>query len=199
MNRDLAMSILGLVISIIGIVASLVALMGLWILHSRALPDPAAAPGHRAPEGPAPRPTSPSRLVCASAAGPGSPSFPGSRRVVLRMRVTAYCPCRRCCGRFSDGVTASGLPVSHNRGRFAAGPPEIPFGTFVAVPGYPDGTGADGRPVPVIDRGAAVRGDRLEVFFPTHDAALRWGVQWLDVEILEASRHETKGAADDGK
>ena len=26
----------------------------------------------------------------------------------IRMRVTAYCPCRRCCGKNSDGITANG-------------------------------------------------------------------------------------------
>lgn len=109
-----------------------------------------------------------------------SPSFSPARRAVLPMRVTSYCPCSRCCGRFSDGLTASGLPVSHNGGRFAAGPPEIPFGTFVIVPGY-----ADGKPIPIIDRGGAIKGRRIDVFFPTHEEALRWGVRQSDVEILK--------------
>ena len=76
-------------------------------------------------------------------------------------------------------MTASGLPVTHNGDHFAAGPRELPFGTMVAVPGY-----NGGEPVPIIDRGGAVTAGRLDVFFPTHDAALRWGVQRLDVEIM---------------
>lgn len=34
--------------------------------------------------------------------------------------VTAYCPCGICCGRFSDGITASGVRAV---GRICAAPP----------------------------------------------------------------------------
>ena len=30
----------------------------------------------------------------------------------VQMRVTAYCPCSKCCGSFSDGITASGHKIS---------------------------------------------------------------------------------------
>lgn len=91
------------------------------------------------------------------------------------MRITAYCPCSRCCGKFADGVTASGKPVTFNGGKFVAAPSDIPFGTLVSIPGY--GT------VPVEDRGGAIKGNRLDVFFPTHEEALEWGVHHLEVEI----------------
>lgn len=94
------------------------------------------------------------------------------------MRVTAYCPCSKCCGRWADGITASGKPVTANGGRFVAADKTIPFGTLVTVPGY-----ADGEPVPVLDRGGAIRGDRLDVFFLSHDEALEFGIRWLDVQI----------------
>lgn len=96
------------------------------------------------------------------------------------MKVTAYCPCIKCCGRWADGMTASGKPVTANGGRFVAADRTLPFGTLVIVPGY-----ADGKPVPVLDRGGAIHGDRLDVFFPTHQQARRWGVRWLDVQIGE--------------
>jgi len=96
------------------------------------------------------------------------------------MRVTAYCPCAICCGSQADGITAGGEPVTANGGRFVAAPKDIAFGAMVQVPGY-----ADGRPVPVLDRGGAIKGDRLDVFFRTHAEALAWGVRWLDVTILE--------------
>jgi 3D (Asp-Asp-Asp) domain-containing protein len=94
-------------------------------------------------------------------------------------RVTAYCPCEQCCGEWADGITASGVPVTANGGKFIAAPPEFEMYTEMIIPGY------DSEPVPVLDRGGAIRGDRLDVFFPTHQEALEWGVQYIEVTILE--------------
>jgi len=93
------------------------------------------------------------------------------------MRVTAYCPCKLCTTN-GTGITASGKPVTANGGKFVAADRSIPFGTLISIPGY-----ADGAPVPVLDRGGAIRGNRLDVFFPSHKAAREWGVRWLNVEI----------------
>ena len=94
---------------------------------------------------------------------------------VRTMKVTAYCPCAKCCGEWADGVTASGKRCA-SLGRFVAAPKDIPFGTMLVVPGY--GT------VPVEDRGGAIKGNRLDVYCDTHSAALRWGVRDLAVTIL---------------
>ena len=98
--------------------------------------------------------------------------------MVYKMRVTAYCPCSICCGRWADGITASGEPVTTNGGKLVAAPRHLPLGTMVSIPGY-----NGGKPVPVLDRGGAIRRNRLDVFFPTHQEALEWGVQYLDVTI----------------
>ena len=106
---------------------------------------------------------------------------PIERVRVLRMKVTAYSPDERSCGIFADGVTASGYSVWTNAGRLVAADTDLlPFGTILRVPGY-DG----GRPVPVLDRGAAIRGHRLDLLFPSHEAALQWGVQELEVEVWD--------------
>jgi 3D (Asp-Asp-Asp) domain-containing protein len=78
--------------------------------------------------------------------------------------VTAYCPCRICCGPAARGITASGTRADH---RLAAAPRHIPFGTRIDVPGY-------GR-VEVEDRGGAIKGNRLDV--------LTWGVKYVAVTI----------------
>lgn len=97
------------------------------------------------------------------------------------MEVTAYCPCQKCCGPQASGITASGLPVSHNGGRFVAADTSIlPFGSRVWIPGY-----HDDNPVPVIDRGGAIKGNRLDVYFPSHQQALQWGRQWLLVAVVD--------------
>ena len=51
------------------------------------------------------------------------------------MRVTAYCACRKCCGRFADGRTACGYKIQAGD-YFVAADRSLPFGTEVIVPGY---------------------------------------------------------------
>jgi len=105
------------------------------------------------------------------------------------MTVTAYCPCEKCCGQWADGITASGLPVTANGRKFVAAPREIAFGTLITIPGYPTESPA---PVPVLDRGGAIKGDRLDVFFPTHAEAMAWGVRTLDVKIVAGPAPSSK-------
>lgn len=94
------------------------------------------------------------------------------------MEVTAYCPCDKCCGKYSDGVTASGASITEHGGKFVAAPKAFPFWTMIEIPGYSD------RAVPVLDRGGAIKGNRLDVFFPTHEEALEWGRRTVVVKIF---------------
>ncbi len=41
------------------------------------------------------------------------------------------------------------------------------------------------RVVPVLDRGGVIKGHRLDVLFPTHEAAMQWGVRRLEVTVWE--------------
>ena len=105
----------------------------------------------------------------------------GSATREIWMEVTAYCPCTKCCGPQAMGLTASGKDVTYNDGRFvAADTTRLPFGTRLVVPGY-----GDGSPVEVIDRGGAIKGNKLDLFFPTHQEALEWGRKWVSVTVLE--------------
>jgi 3D (Asp-Asp-Asp) domain-containing protein len=99
----------------------------------------------------------------------------------IRMEVTAYCPCVKCCGPKAQGLTASGKHVSHNNGRFVAADTSIlPFGTRLVIPGY-----ADDQAVEVADRGGAIKGNKLDLFFSTHEAALQWGRQTVEVTVIQ--------------
>lgn len=100
---------------------------------------------------------------------------PGWRRV--QMRVTGYCPCSQCCGSFSDGITANNHHIQPGD-RFVAADKSYPFGTDMVIPGY-----NSGNAVQVLDRGGAIQGNRLDLFFHTHQHALEWGVQHLDVLV----------------
>jgi len=122
-------------------------------------------------------PAVPRRESMVHAGGHGQGIFIGLRRQFI---VTAYCPCRKCCGPKACGVTASGAPVSANAGHFVAADRTIPFGTRICVPGY-----AGGVAVPVLDRGGAIRGNRLDLFFSTHKAALAFGRKTLTCEVMK--------------
>ena len=95
----------------------------------------------------------------------------------VQMRVTAYCPCPKCCGEYSDGVTASGHKIRLGDA-FVAADNKYSFGTEMIIAGY-----KNGEPVKVLDRGGVIRGNRLDVFFHSHEEALKWGVRHLGVKV----------------
>ena len=110
-----------------------------------------------------------------------TPAVVAPRVRTMLMEVTAYCACTKCCGPRARGLTASGKPVSYNGGRFVAADTRLlKFNTKLLVPGY-----AGGRPVEVLDRGGAIKGNKLDVFFDSHQEARRWGRQWLVVTVVE--------------
>ena len=100
------------------------------------------------------------------------------KKLIISMKVTAYCPCEKCCGKWADGITASGHKIQPGDA-FVAADKRYPFGTKVIVPGY-----ENNQPVKVLDRGGAIKGNRIDVFFSTHQEALEWGVKKLQIEIL---------------
>lgn len=105
--------------------------------------------------------------------------IPLRRTRTMRMLVTAYCPCPKCCGSQSDGVTASGKGIYTNGSRFVAADARLlGFNTRLSIPGY-----YGGAPVSVLDRGGKIKGRRLDVFFLSHERAKRWGARWLDVTV----------------
>jgi 3D (Asp-Asp-Asp) domain-containing protein len=99
----------------------------------------------------------------------------------ISMLVTAYSPDAQSCGESADGITASGYSVWTNGMKMVAADTSVlPFGTLVSVPGY-DEAGL----VPVLDRGGAIKGNRLDVLYATHERAIQWGVQRLEVTVWE--------------
>jgi 3D (Asp-Asp-Asp) domain-containing protein len=117
-----------------------------------------------------------SNPVALSSQSDDTPS-PAVQWETRQMRVTAYCPCEKCCGRHADGITASGHTIQDGD-TFVAADGRYSFGTEMLIPGY-----NNDKPVKVLDRGGAIRGDKLDVFFNSHQEALEWGVQNLEVRI----------------
>lgn len=120
------------------------------------------------------------RELLASDIGDGKAAI--DRWVTVRMRVTAYCPCAKCCGRFADGRTACNHRVNWGD-RFVAADKVFPFGTEMIIPGY-----NHSKPVKVLDRGRDIKGYRLDVFYNTHYTASKWGTKYLDVKVRIADR-----------
>jgi 3D (Asp-Asp-Asp) domain-containing protein len=118
---------------------------------------------------------------CEISAGPTFDRRPLRHIRTVRMRVTAYSPDARSCGQWADGFTASGYSVWTNGMKLVAADTSLlPFGSLVSIDGYDRG-----RVVPVLDRGGAIKGDRLDVLMPTHEQALQWGVRWIDVDVWD--------------
>lgn len=92
----------------------------------------------------------------------------------IEVVATAYCPCEICCGKNANGYTYTGVPAK--RGVIAVDPRVIPLGSRVYVDGY--GFAVAG------DIGSAIKGNRIDVCFDTHQEALRWGVKKVKVYIL---------------
>lgn len=87
-------------------------------------------------------------------------------------KVTGYCSCSRCCGK-STGVTASGTVAKAGR-TIAADTSKLAFGTKVVI---------NGHTYTVEDRGGAISGNRIDIFFSSHAKALQWGVRYCKVYV----------------
>ena len=102
----------------------------------------------------------------------------GIYEVVREMDVNAsgYCPCEICCGENASGITANGSRAT--AGYTLAAAKDIPFGTLVYIP-YFD------RVFEVQDRGGAISGNRIDIFFNTHGEAIVFGRRALKIYIVK--------------
>ncbi len=100
---------------------------------------------------------------------------------VIRMVVTAYSPDARSCDDSADGITATLHSVETNGFALVAADPRLlKYGSLLTVPGYDKD-----RIVPVLDCGGKIKGKRLDVLYPTHAQARKWGKKTLDVTVWE--------------
>lgn len=93
----------------------------------------------------------------------------------MQIVATAYCPCAKCCGK-TDGITATGVKAKANR-TVAADPNILPYGTEILC-----GMGE----FVVEDCGGAIKGNRVDFFFDTHEEALKFGRQEFSIWVKEA-------------
>jgi len=118
---------------------------------------------------------------------------PRNAKVIDRtVETTGYCKCKKCCNWkrnwFCKAVIASGKYKGHakkvgitaggtkaKQGTIAADTKKYPLGTIFYIPGYGYGR--------VEDRGSAIQGEHLDLFFKSHKQALKWGRQTKRVRV----------------
>lgn len=91
----------------------------------------------------------------------------------VKFTATAYCGCAKCCGK-STGKTASGTIAT--AGRTVAMSSSYSFGTKIEIQGM--GTYI------VEDRGGAIKGNRIDIFFSNHQKALDFGRRTVYLKVL---------------
>lgn len=87
---------------------------------------------------------------------------------------SAYCACVKCCGK-TNGITASGTKAT--AGRTIAAPKNYAFGTKIEIAGM--GTYI------VEDRGGAITGNKIDIYFDSHAEALKFGRRNLQIKVLD--------------
>lgn len=95
----------------------------------------------------------------------------------MEIVATAYCPCEKCCGK-TDGITSIGAKAEENR-TVAADPNILPYGTEILC-----GMGE----FVVEDCGGAIKGNRVDFFFDTHEEALKFGRQQFTIWVKEDTK-----------
>ena len=99
-------------------------------------------------------------------------------------KLTAYCSCEKCCGYWAtirpkdeNGnpivKTASGVVATEGR-TIATDPEVIPYGTEVKI---------NSHTYIAEDCGGAIKGNKIDVYFSTHEAAREFGVQTAEVYV----------------
>lgn len=99
-------------------------------------------------------------------------------------RLTAYCPCAICCEQYADDrpidkdgneivYTASGKIAKSNY-TIAADPLLLPYGTIIYI---------NGHRYEVQDCGGAIKGNRIDIYFDSHEDACNFGVQYANIFV----------------
>lgn len=92
--------------------------------------------------------------------------------IVTATAYTAYC--YGCSGTTAYGIDLRGNPEEKV---IAVDPSIIPLGTKVWVEGYGEAIAGD--------TGGAIKGNRIDVFIPSYDHAIEWGVKEIKLKIID--------------
>ena len=93
----------------------------------------------------------------------------------LTMKATAYCSCAKCNYPYYGKPSYIGLPLGY--GIVAVDPKVIPMGSKLYIEGYGEAIAAD--------QGGAIKGNRIDLCFSSHQQALRWGMKNVKVTVIK--------------
>lgn len=91
-----------------------------------------------------------------------------------RFTITAYCPCYECSEQWGR-QTSTGAIATEGR-TVAVDPSVIPYGTKIEIEGV-------GIRI-AEDCGGAIKGNKIDLYFESHEETERWGVQERNIKIL---------------
>ncbi len=106
-----------------------------------------------------------------------------------RFKLTAYCPCGECCGKW-----ANSRPVDKNGNEIVYGatgerlvegmsvavdPDVIPYGTEIII---------NGHTYKAQDCGNGIKGNDIDIYMTDHNDALEFGVQYAEVFLAEETK-----------
>ena len=97
-----------------------------------------------------------------------------NKKSLGEFKITAYCPCSKCCDNWADGITSTGVTATEGR-TIAVDPKVIPYGSIVEI---------NGNRYVAEDCGGAIKNNRIDVYFDSHEDALEWGVKYYEVYIV---------------
>jgi len=102
------------------------------------------------------------------------PAYTPSRGArTLTLVATGYCPCAKCNYPYGGQPSYLGYPLK--KGIVAVDPRVIPMGSRLYIEGYGDAIAAD--------QGNAIKGNRIDLCFSTHQQALNWGIKTVKVTL----------------
>lgn len=104
-------------------------------------------------------------------------------------RLTAYCPCEKCCGKWGRNrptdeagndiiYTASGATAQANK-TVAVDTDIIPYGTILLI---------DGQEYIAQDTGSKVKGQVIDIYFDNHEDAENYGCKYQEIYVVEVVR-----------
>lgn len=93
-----------------------------------------------------------------------------------KYKLTFYCGCAKCCGKWTGGQTSSGVKAKEGR-TIAVDSSVIPIGSKVYIEGFGDFIAED--------VGGAIKGNKIDIYLNDHSRCNDLGVKYANVFVVK--------------